>query len=107
MGKTKGRSRHSHDQEPTERMSVQNLKSIIRKLKKENESLRRELRKRGSVQEEYTQLLQEVEDVEVSKPRANSCPFCLKGTLTDVDLGPRRFAKCSSCSYKKVTKVKN
>lgn len=103
MGKSKGRSRHVDNKEFTERDSIQNYKSVIRKLKKENEHLRRELRKRGDVSQDYQELLQEF-DGDLNPTRKNACPQCKEGDLMKIDFGVKTVMTCNSCKYRKTQK---
>lgn len=105
MSKRVGKSKHSNDQEPTERAIVQDMRAVVRKLKKENERLRKELGRRGDVSEEYSELLQEVDQLDLpTHQKKDACPVCGTGTISNVDLGPRKFVSCSACKYRKVLK---
>lgn len=66
-------------------------RSLMRQLKKLNRDINFE-----ELSEEET-----FEDI----PK-NQCPQCTRGTIKEVDLGPRKFSRCEVCNYRTKT-IKN
>lgn len=78
----------------------------LQTIKRENESLKREVGKlrkqlRRSVEVEYIDKDQESETI-VEKLKISQCPKCQKGAIEEIELGAHMLKVCNLCTYRKI-----
>lgn len=82
----------------------EDLKGIIRELRKENAALRRRLKKlerNRQIWEQYNLDADEMEIQEDIVPKETKCDACKEGTLMAIDLGLKYLTTCSNCKFRK------
>ena len=85
--------------------SDENLRGVIRELKKQVRDLQRQLRQYNRFDSLLAEALENVEEeqsrsVKEEEEAAIKCPKCKKGSISVLDLG-RMYHVCNSCTYRK------
>lgn len=93
-----------------ERNEVEHLRGIIRKLKSENRNLKKQVSRSEKNAARMESELEEQEDAaeeqeyEEKQPQATRCPEC-KSVCESKPLGNRVIHRCSSCNWRRTSKV--
>jgi hypothetical protein len=85
--------------------SDENLRGVIRELKKQVRDLQRQLRQYNRFDSLLAEALDNVEEERIKESQEEvedtvKCPKCKKGHISVIDLG-RIYHVCNSCSYRK------
>lgn len=97
----KGKTQRQDTFEETQRDKIQELRSIIQQKDKQIRQLRRELSKQRKVEEDYEDLVEEVEALR--PPEASpiqKCPDC-SFPLKRLELGKFTLIHCQNCPFRK------
>lgn len=71
-------------------------KSIIRQLKKENKTLRKQLN-RNTKEIDIEDIIDDVQELE---DYPTKCSKCNHGFLEEFEVASRQFSRCTSCGYR-------
>jgi len=92
----------SNKQDMSEETVVEQLRkqrARANRLARENKRLRTELKKRGSVEADFQDLLEELPTEEQIKKEV--CEECGKGVLETISIGGFNFIRCNLCSFQR------
>jgi predicted nuclease with TOPRIM domain len=88
---------------------VEELRGVVKKLKKENSQLKRQLRSANKYQHQYEDVIENnilEENPEEIVEKIAYCPECHKGRLKLVlSLDIRQVYECDQCDFRKTVKV--
>ncbi len=72
------------------------LEQEMKKLKSENRHLHKELKKSSKKYKPQFSKEALMEEDNLLNPNNNLCNICMKGTIRELDLGPRKLLSCSN-----------
>lgn len=85
--------------------ALHETKAEIRKLKKENAALRKQLSRADTIEVEKRtvyeeELSQQFEPLKVKEPPSNKCPKCHSENFKNIEAGKYLISVCNDCRFK-------